>query len=143
MNFVGADEPVSERELQHLEERIGLEIPQELRQHYLHLNGGTPVPNAFIIDEDYFKIQQFLRIDDTDDGGVEATFIHFLTSDALPKGYIPFAVDSAGDYFLCAASENVGAVYFYQSDYYDDPSRALVFLAPSFSDFMAQLQYDD
>jgi hypothetical protein len=143
MDLVGAEGPVTEEELQRLEQRLSVEIPQELRQHYLRVNGGTPVPNAFVIGEDYYKVQEFLRVDEGDDNGVEATFTDISSNDIYPSGFIPFAVDSSGDYFLCSLSESPGSIFFYQSDYYDDPERALVFLAPSFSNFIAQLQYDD
>ncbi len=53
-----------------------------------------------------------------------------LNTKEFPRGFIPFAAEQGVDYFLYSLRpQDQGSIFFNQSDYYDDPSRFLVFLS--------------
>lgn len=136
---------ISNAELDELEAHFGFSLPEDLRQHYLHFNGGRPVPNLFRKDDEYFSINEFLPIKYGMRGvRFEDTYADLVQdNDLFPKSLIPIASDSGGDYFCYSLkSGEVGAICFYQSDYYDDPSRAIVYLAKSLKFFLSSLVSD-
>lgn len=141
------DAPViSNSELDELENRLGFKFPDDLRQHYLRFNGGRPRPNLFLKDGEYFHVNEFLPIKYGAPGArFEDTYKDIVQGNELfPKNLIPIASDSAGDYF-CYSLENgkFGAICFYQSDYYDDPLRAVVYLADNLEIFINSLVSDE
>ena len=40
--------PLSELDIERVERRLGVRLPQDLREHYLLHNGGTPRPEFFV-----------------------------------------------------------------------------------------------
>ncbi|WP_092402399.1 SMI1/KNR4 family protein [Collimonas sp. OK412] len=137
---------VSDVELNELETRFGFSFPEDLRQHYLHFNGGRPVPNLFPRGDEYFPVNEFLPIKHGMRGTrFEDTYVDLIQgNEFFPKNLIPIASDSGGDYF-CYSLEpgKIGAICFYQSDYYDDPSRAVVCLADNLEIFLNSLVSDE
>ncbi|MFC5473580.1 SMI1/KNR4 family protein [Paraherbaspirillum soli] len=137
---------INNDELNEIEARLGILFPEDLRQHFLHFNGGRPVPNLFPKDDEYFPVHEFLPIKHGMRGTLfEDTYSDLVQgNDLFPKNLIPIASDSGGDYFCYnLESGNAGAICFYQSDYYDDPSRAVVYLAASLEKFLNSLVSDE
>ena len=141
------DAPViSNAELDELENRLGFKFPEDLRRHYLRSNGGRPVPNLFLKDDEYFTVNEFLPIKYGAPGTrFEDTYRDLVQGTELfPKNLLPIASDSAGDYFCYSLEQRkFGAICFYQSDYYDDPLRAVVYLAISLETFISSLISDE
>ena len=144
MEFQETAGQIQPEDFEGVKERLGLPFPDDLAAHYLANNGGMPYPNAFLKEGEYFKINEFLPVKYGDpQATLEATFVDLAERDHFPRDMLPFAIDAAGDYFLYSLGAEAGQIWFFQSDYYDDPERAMMFLAPSFHEFMSQLQADD
>jgi cell wall assembly regulator SMI1 len=134
--------PIDNADLNELEVKLGFSFPDDLRQHFLRFNGGRPVPNLFFKNDEYFSVSEFLPIKHGVRGTrFEDTYFDVVQgSDFFPKNLIPIASDSGGDYFCyCLEPGKIGAIYFYQFDYYDDPTRAAVYLADNLKDFLDSL----
>lgn len=137
---------IDNAELDEIEAQLGFSFPEDLRQHYLHFNGGRPVPNLFLRNDEYFSVAEFLPIKYGDRGArFEDTYSMLVQGNNLfPKSMIPIASDSGGDFFCYSLKpEETGSIYFYQSDYYDDPSRAIVHLADSLEHFLNSLVLEE
>lgn len=144
--FVDVAPPISDGELNELETHLGFSLPKDLRLHYLHSNGGRPVPNLFPKGDEYFSIHEFLPIKYGMQGTrFEDTYSDLVQDNELfPKNLIPIASDSGGDYFCYSVEpRKFGAICFYQSDYYDDPERAVVYLAATLAGFLSSLTSED
>lgn len=130
---------VTKGDLDHAEEVIGLRLPADLRQHYLAANGGRPVPNALIWNDEAYCVHEFIPVKH----GRKGEFLEdvvLMSRDHLPATAIPIAIDAGGDYFLYSvAPESMGSVWFYASDYFEDPCRAMVKLANSLCEFIDRL----
>lgn len=42
--------PLSELDIKRVENRLGIRLPQDLKEHYLLYNGGRPRPQFFVKD---------------------------------------------------------------------------------------------
>jgi cell wall assembly regulator SMI1 len=143
--FIDTAPPISDGELDEVEASLGFSLPKDLRLHYLRFNGGRPVPCLFQKDDEYFPINEFLPIRYGMRGArFEDTYADLVQGNALfPANLIPIASDSGGDFFCYSLRPGkIGAIFFYQSDYYDDPSRAIVYLASNLEDFLNSLVSD-
>jgi len=140
--FVGAKPRVSDADIDAIEEALGFVLPDDLRQHYLTHNGGQPTARFFRKNDEIFAIEEFLPIKFGMRGErLEDAYEDIVVgNDLFPQGLIPFANDAGGDYF-CYSLRNgeEGAIVFYQSEYFDDPERSVVFLSKSFQDFLSAL----
>lgn len=145
-NIINLAPPITEMDLAEIENRLGLVLPEDLRQHYLRFNGGHPLQNLFPKAGEYFSISEFLPIKyGTRGARLEDAYVDIVQgNDQFPSDLIPIANDAGGDFFCyCLAPDNLGAISFYQSDYYDDPSRAVVHLAKDLKGFLNSLVAED
>jgi cell wall assembly regulator SMI1 len=62
--FGDVGDPVSESDVEAVEERIGFRLPDELRRHYLRVNGGRPERSYFLRDDHDFELQRFMTLSD-------------------------------------------------------------------------------
>jgi cell wall assembly regulator SMI1 len=139
--FENTHPPLSEVDIKRVERRMGIHLPEDLKEHYLLHNGGRPRPRFFIKDGEAYGIHYFLAMNTGDDSSFEhdyAMLVH--RTPEFPRGYIPFAYDETGDYFLYSVKpDSFGNIMFNQHEYYGDDDRYVVFLAPSFSEFISSL----
>lgn len=145
VKIIDAAPSVSDAQLNELETQLGFLFPDDLRQHYLRFNGGRPVPNLFPKGDEYFSVNEFLPIKHGMRGTrFEDTYADLVQgNDLFPKNLIPIASDSGGDYFCYSVEPGkIGAICFYQSDYYDDPLRAVIYLADNLEIFLNSLVSD-
>jgi len=77
--------------------------------------------------------------------GFEETYEDLVFSTPeFPKGFIPFAIDEAGDYFLYNVQpDKFGMIMFNQSDYVDDPERFIIRLCDNLTQFIGSLSDPD
>jgi hypothetical protein len=77
--------------------------------------------------------------------GFEETYKdQVFSTPEFPKGFIPFAVDDAGDYFLyCTQPEGFGEIMFNRSDYMGDSKRLMLFLCDNLESFVGSLSDPD
>ncbi len=140
--FEGTASPLSDVDIKRVERCLRIHLPQDLKEHYLMHNGGQPRPRFFLKDGEPYDVDQFLAMNT---GDTNSSFEHaYVTlvdrTPEFPRGYIPFAYDPTGDYFLyCVKPGSFGQIMFNQHEYYGDEDRYVVFLAPSFSEFINSL----
>lgn len=142
VKFEDTERHLTESDLDDVEQNIGTKLPEDLRNHYLAHNGGRPNPRFFPFDGDLYGIHEFLAMKTGDrNSEFEETYRDLaLSNPYFPKGYIPFAVDEGGDYFLYDIRPgHYGEVAFNQSDYFGDESRYVVKLSDSFANFIESL----
>lgn len=134
--IVDTEPSVTEADLNEAEKVIGRSLPVELRRHYLAANGGRPIPNALIRNGESYCVHEFIPVKYGRKGeSLEDVFC--MSRDHLPADAIPIAIDAGGDYFLYSIkADSMGSVWFYASDYFNDPSRAMVKLAENLDEFM-------
>lgn len=145
MKFLNTKPSISSADLDSVDKILGFPLPQDLRDHYLRFNGGHPVPSLFPKDDELYGVNDFLPIKHGMRGeSFEDTYRSVVVGNELfPRHLIPFACDGGGDYFCYSMKPTeMGAIYFHQSDYYDDPERALVFLAKDLRTFLDSLIAD-
>jgi hypothetical protein len=139
--------PLSTGDIETLEARVGLKLPEEYKGFLLRYNGGRPRPNAFPIQglakNPLGVIQVFFGIDDP----VESCNLDWnlkTLNGRLPPNLFPIACDDGGD-IICLSlfGDDVGNVLFW--DCYnepDEPSYANVYrIAESFGSFIDALQW--
>lgn len=142
VEILDSNPSIGNEDLCELEERFGFVFPDDMRRFYLLANGGRPVPNLFPKNGEYFSVHEFLPIKHGMHGELfEDTYADLIEDgDFFSRPSFPFATDSGVDYFYCNLEPGkVGEIWFYQSDYFDDPSRAVVHLAGSLDEFMRAL----
>lgn len=142
MKFLNTKPPIASADLATVDEILGFPLPQDLRDHYLQFNGGHPVPSLFPKDDELYSVHEFLPIKHGMRGeSFEDTYRSVVIGNELfPRHLIPIASDGGGDYFCYSMKPtDVGTICFFQSDYYDDPERATVFLARNLKSFFASL----
>lgn len=145
MQFEGTYPPLTAKDIDEFELNFGVRFPEDLRRHYLRVNGGEPIPSTFLIGEDRYDVQEFLAIKYAPAAcSLEHMYRELVVENPhFPKDVIPFAVDPGGDFFLYNIANSDGQILFYNSEYYDDPERSLVLLAPSLSAFLDGLVEED
>ena len=138
--FEGTASPLSELDIDRVERRLGIHLPQDLKEHYLVHNGGRPRPRFFIKGGEPYGVHEFLPMN-TGDTSFEHSYVMLVVrTPEFPRGYLPFAYDEGGDYFLYSVKpESFGNIMFNQQDYYGDDERFVVFLAPSLREFINSL----
>src|SRR5260221_405851 len=113
--------PLSELDIERVERGLGVRLPQDLKEHYLLHNGGTPRPRFFVKDGEAYDVDQFLSMNTGERGSsFERTYVMMVDqTPEFPRGYIPFADDSAGDFFMYSVNpESFGNIMFNQHEYY-------------------------
>jgi cell wall assembly regulator SMI1 len=133
---------LSELDIKRVENRLGVRLPQDLKAHYLLHNGGRPRPQFFVKDGEAYDVDCFYSMNTGAKGSsFERTYVMMVDqTPEFPRGYIPFADDSAGDMFLYSVRpESFGNIMFNSHEDYEDPDRYVVFLAPTLKEFIDSL----
>ncbi|MBC9876350.1 SMI1/KNR4 family protein [Bradyrhizobium sp. INPA01-394B] len=134
--------PLSELDIKRVEHFLGTRLPQDLKEHYLQHNGGTPRPQFFIKDGEAYDVREFLPMNTRREGlTFERSYVVLVDqTPEFPRGYIPFAYDSAGDYFLYSVTpKSFGNIMFNSQAAYGDEDRFTFFLASSLREFIDSL----
>jgi cell wall assembly regulator SMI1 len=140
--FERTSPPLSELDIARVERRLGVHLPHDLKQHYLMHNGGKPRPGFFHKDGEAYGVRKFLAMNtDDENSGFEATYVDLVDrTPEFPRGYIPFASDEAGDYFLYSVKpDSFGNIMLNSHEDYGDDDRFVVFLAPTLREFISSL----
>ena len=133
--------PLSELDIERVERRLGVRLPQDLTEHYLLHNGGTPRPRFFVKDGEAYDVVCFYSMN-TGDAGPSFEWNYVMMVDQtpeFPRGYIPFANSSGGDMFIYSVNpESFGNIMFNQHECFGDDDY-VVFLAPTLREFINSL----
>jgi cell wall assembly regulator SMI1 len=134
--------PLSVADIMRVERRLGIRLPQDLKEHYLLHNGGRPRPRFFLKDGEAYGVDEFLSMNTGARGSsFERTYIILVVqTPEFPRGYIPFADDESGDHFMYSVKpDSFGNIMFNQHEYFGDDDRYVVFLAPTLREFINSL----
>lgn len=134
--------PLSELDIERVERRLGVRLPQDLREHYLLHNGGTPRPRFFVKDGEAYDVVCFHSMNTGARGSSFERFYVMLVDQTpeFPRGFIPFANSSGADMFMYSVNpESFGSIMFIQYEYFGDDDRYVVFLAPTLKEFINSL----
>lgn len=139
MRIVESEAPITELDLDRAEQRMGVVLPDDLRDFLLRSNGGIPIPDCYRRGDEYYAVNCFVPLLGPDDGIEEA--LRVLRSDERsPPNVIPIADDPNGDIFVYSTDPaTFGQIMFIQGDYFDDPDEFVVPLAPSLDFFLKSL----
>lgn len=133
---------LDEEDLDAVESRLRVKLPHDLRSLYKERNGGRLNLNCFPLGDELYEIWNVIPMGTREAlGDLERSYKTLVEStEAFPKHVIPFAVDPGGDYYVYSLREDTfGSIYSVQSDYWDDPQRYMVLLAPTLAAFFAAL----
>lgn len=139
MKFLDTKPTPTARDFDAVAELLGFPLPQDLREHYSRFNGGHPVPSLFPKDGELYQVHDFFPI--KYGHSLEEAYRNVVVGNNLfPSYLIPIACDPGGDLFCYSVKPTqAGAIYIHQSDYYDDPERAVVFLSKDLASFLDAL----
>ncbi|MFP3917107.1 SMI1/KNR4 family protein [Lysinibacillus telephonicus] len=139
--FIECSNQLTISDLNDVETKLGFNLPQQLKKHYLKYNGGVPVkPCYYAQDIDVeTEIAEFSPIKYKNGSGLlEERYLDFINRDALPKKYLPFANDWGGNLF-CIDLEDESVVLIWM-DLGEVTERSVNFLSNSFDNFINNLE---
>jgi hypothetical protein len=92
-------------------------------------------------DGEAYGVHYFLPMNTGDNSSFEYSYATLVDrTPEFPRGYIPFAYDEGGDYFLYSVKpDSFGKIMFNQHEYFGDVDRYVVFLAPTLKEFINSL----
>jgi len=137
--FVKTEQPVTNTDLDEVQRKFGFSFPVEFRDHYLKQNGGRPRNSLYEKDDTVFVVSAFFPIK-YGNCLFEDVVRDLKEQEAFPKYLVPFADDPGGDHYCFSVREkDAGSIWIFRWDYYDDPKRAVEFLAPSLNEFIESM----
>ena len=146
-SFRNSGESLSRDDIRHVEQTIGITMPESLADFYMNTNGGFPEKTSWIVDgEEQVRVQCFLPMKNRTrfSNTIEATYRTGLEEDYFVKGLVPFAKDFGGN-FVCFDGE--GGIVFYTMDTWSagtdkeqSKKEAMTPITDSFQDFLNGLQ---
>ena len=139
-----ANGAAKKEDLDRIEQKFQVTIPQELREHYLAYNGGRPERTVFTgkDGEEYF-VDLFIPVRERYKRPLEKR-LELLRADdgVIPDWLIPFAEEGGGNLFCFSVRESdPGAIYYYnhEFEYGEDPEEHITWLAESLTAFLNAL----
>ena len=105
------------------EDKYQFQIPKQMLEFYITHNGGVPKEYIYNDKERIFIINHFLPFTYAlyGDMTVEEEYESLLEDGELIEGYVPFAIEEGGNYFLISLNEkDYGYVYIWYHEYIED-----------------------
>lgn len=143
--FTQTGPPISKIDIEDLERKIKMKLPQYYRNFLLQYNGGIPKHNAcdvFSSEGKYlytFKIKRFLSIDKR--GKFDIERYYSIYEPYLPPSLLPIAIDQFQN--IMAISTETGRIYFL--DFHQritnesGVTRRIYYVAEDFESFLEKL----
>jgi hypothetical protein len=129
--------------LKNLKNILGIEIPNELLSLFSRSNGGSlKFKNYICPNGERCRFHEFLFVgSDKKPGSFEETIIDLITEmKIMPNYLIPFGIDEGGDFYCMSIHKNFyGKIYFFWTEFYDNPKRAIQYIAPSLDEFINKM----
>lgn len=117
MTFSNSEPSLSHADIADAEAILGMSLPIAVREHYLAVNGGSPVPYVYEDTNLETVVSEFLPLKSEHIRTALKTYEHLvLRKKLVPRPFFPFAVDGGGDYFFVDCSTSDGVVHFFRSD---------------------------
>jgi cell wall assembly regulator SMI1 len=148
--FENTAQTLTSDELDRVLGELGIDIPGDLKAHYLAYNGGNPKKYLFHDGDVIYVLQEFLPVKYASAGRRFEDVIHDLQDDlkrgckVLPDYLIPFATDPGGDYYCISnRSEDLGSIFIFRGEHFDQPDRACKKLANSLREFIDEMTEEE
>lgn len=143
LHIQGSKASVTKEGILEIANKLNISIPSDVVDFYIKNNGGFCERNTFFIGDEGYKVNEFLSFG-VGESSIETSYqVVFIENKEMPDYLVPFAVDAGGDYFCFDTSrDGFGRIFFFESEYYDEPERSVVYLAKTFSDFISKLEFD-
>lgn len=141
-SILRANAPARTTDLDMLEHKIKIIIPNSLKELYLTSNGGNPEVYNIDVGDETYTISEFFPINNSSKlDNVSSITRHLLeTIPLFPRNFIAFADDSSGDFFCVEGGQNDSSrVFFVCTEYYDEKDRLITPIAASLEDFASRL----
>ena len=142
--FTDSFGPASSMEIEGLEQRLGIKLPDDYKQFILKTNGGVPAPNGFVVPERGQALVDILYGIRTERIGGDLEFEQEQAAlwEPLPEGFVAIAHDPGGSSILLATiGKHAGKVFYWDRNglwVRDDRSNTFL-IAQNFSDFIELL----
>jgi len=140
--FIDTNKPISEADIDYVEQQFGFKFPKEIRSHFLEYNGGCPEKYVFKKDDTFYVVQEFMTIKyGNPDTSFETTIDDLkIKRKILPEHLVPFAVDPGGDYYCFSVGKSdFGSIFIFRGEYSDDSNRSTRFLSPNIFQFIESM----
>ncbi|TKI50954.1 SMI1/KNR4 family protein [Lysinibacillus mangiferihumi] len=140
--FYCCSSQLTQKDLEEVEILLNLQLPLELKEHYLQYNGGVPNNPCFFEENSGLetRVHVFLPLKFNNNLGytLEKGFLDFKSKKIIPEKYLPFANDAGGNVFcINLDSKEIVLVYL---DLGEVTNRCIKFLANSFTEFINNLE---
>jgi len=144
--------PISDADIEALEAQIGIKFPVRFRAIYQAYNGGSPVREFLVSDEDFepVRVEDFKSISSVGAGDANETkyiggcYEVMREANIVPSHLVPFANDEAGN-FICLEIGAGRVIYFAVDTFQADLDmhlnhiNAQRVMSSSFGDFIDSL----
>lgn len=141
LTLSGCSKDVTLQDIKKVEEKINYSFDKSYLDLILFKNGGSPSKFLYESNDEVFSFHMFLPI--KYDGVIESlekNYFDLVKEDFYPSWLVPFAIDGGGDFYGFSKKEcEIGSIYCFMMDYYDDENEALVKIADSFSDLIERM----
>lgn len=148
--------PICDSDIAGLEAQVGYRFPLEFKRLYRSYNGGSPVREFWIPDEDFepIRVEEFKSISSI--GAADADETKYIggcyklmqEKNVLPRQLVPFATDEAGN-FICIEA-GVGRIIYFAVDTFQadldmrlNHINAQRVMSASFGEFIESLVDED
>ena len=137
LNLINSENPIDLTQLQEIEKRIGVTIPDDYKKFLQITNGGFGRHNF----HEKFFIRDFVTLT----GKNSLADIFFPVSELFhgSKDWLPFGFDD-GDWIfcICLKIDKFGKIYLMRTDEGDCEEDAFIYVCDSFKEFLDGLQIE-
>ncbi|WJE51147.1 SMI1/KNR4 family protein [Bacillus cereus] len=148
--FKNVKEAISNTDIIKIEQDFSFKFPQEIREHYLLYNGGSPEKCVFIDEDDYeYVVHYFIPINHKNargGGDLESTLNVVRVEKIIPDWLIPFANDPGGDLYCFSIKDGEeGSIYYWSHEYEygENPEDHVFYLTNSLKTFIDSMVEDE
>lgn len=121
LTFNHSSKPLSEMDINMVENRLGIQIPTAFKNHYMTFNGGYPSKQVFEYeyDDEIFStvLIYFMPLE-----SIEKVALDYWQKYKMPTYFLPFAWGWDSDYLVYHLES--GEIYRYYIDDWSDEVRA-------------------
>jgi hypothetical protein len=142
--FLFEGPPITEADIDELEQSLGVALPTSYRAFLLRHNGGRPIPeNIFGDDRSGSMLNHFFSVKDDEDVYSTIVVQRDMFKDRIPFDLLPIGIDAGGSRVCMGITpENYGKIYFWAM--YDEAGpgrkpwrRNIRLVANDFDEFLA------
>ncbi|MEQ6357069.1 SMI1/KNR4 family protein [Lysinibacillus sp. M3] len=126
--FIECSTQLTISDLNEVETKLGFNLPEQLKKHYLQYNGGVPVKSCYYAQDIDLEteIATFSSIKYKKSSSLlEENYLDFINRGVLPEKYLPFGNDWGGNLF-CMDLEN-GSVVLIWMDLGEVTERCIIY----------------